>query len=197
MVLNFMTQRRFVLLDRDGTVIEELGHLSDPEGVRLLPGAAEALRELKGLGLGLALMTNQSAVGRGMIDAAGLDLIHRRMVRLLENEGVILDGIYVCPHTPEDGCECRKPKLGLLREAEQELGLEPAQSFMIGDKALDVEFGKAAGAITFLVRTGYGAEVEERGQAAPDYVVDDLVGAARIIGGIIGYHAIGRNARQP
>ncbi len=197
MVLNFMTQRRFVLLDRDGTVIEELGHLSDPEGVRLLPGAAVALRELKGLGLGLALMTNQSAVGRGMIDAAGFDLIHRRLVRLLENEGVILDGIYVCPHTPEDGCECRKPKLGLLREAEQELGLEPAQSFMIGDKALDVEFGKAAGAITFLVRTGYGAEVEERGQAAPDYVVDDLVGAARIIGGIIGYHAIGRNARQP
>ena len=192
-----MIKRRFVLLDRDGTLIEERGYLSDPEGVELIPGAAEALRALREAGCGLLLMTNQAGVGRGYFGEADLRAVHQRMSELLQNEGVALDGIYVCTHHPDEGCSCRKPALGLMEQASSEFGFDPRQSFVIGDKAIDVEFGKNAGAATVLVRTGYGAEVEERGEAAPDYVVDDLAGAARIIGGIIDYHAIGRNARQP
>ena len=174
-------RRRFVIMDRDGTVIQERHYLSRPEDVELIPGAAEALKRLSSLGLGLIIVTNQSAVARGLFDLQRLAFIHRRLEKLLENEGVRLDGIYVCTHKPEDGCKCRKPELGLMEHAAGELGFEPGSSFMIGDKALDVEFGRRAGATTILVRTGYGAEVEQAKSAAPDYVTDNLLGAAGII----------------
>ena len=104
--------RRFVLLDRDGTIIIEREYLSDPQQVELVPGASEALRRLRQIGLGLAVITNQSGVGRGYCDAGRVALVHGRMCALLAAEGAYLDGIYVCPHTPEDGCSCRKPNPG-------------------------------------------------------------------------------------
>lgn len=171
----------FVLLDRDGTLIEERGYLSDPEGVILIPGAAAALRSLREIGCGLALMTNQAGVGRGLFDLQTLNQIHARMVSLLETEGVALDGIYVCTHHPDEGCPCRKPRLGLMEQAVREFGFDPRASFVIGDKAIDIEFGKNAGAATILVRTGYGREVEAAGTTAADYVVDDLAAAAVVI----------------
>jgi D-glycero-D-manno-heptose 1,7-bisphosphate phosphatase len=176
-----MTRQRFVVLDRDGTIIVERHYLSDPEQVELIPGAASGLRKMSEMGLGLAVITNQSVIGRGIIDRARLDLIHQRMRELLAAEDVRLNGIYFCPHRPEDGCLCRKPQPGLLQSAAQELGFDPQFSFVIGDQSSDIELGQRVGATTFLVRTGYGSQVAAEGLVAPDYVVDDLQDAVQII----------------
>ena len=168
---------RAALLDRDGTVIADRGYLADPAGVDILPGAAEGLARMRDSGLGLAILTNQSGVGRGYFDEAQLRAVHVRMEELLEAQGVSLDGIYYCPCHPDLGCDCRKPRPGLVHAASAELGFDPARSFVIGDKGSDVGLGQAVSARTFLVRSGAatgGAEIQER----PDYVVEDLVDAA-------------------
>jgi histidinol-phosphate phosphatase family protein len=170
--------RRFVLLDRDGTVIVEKNYLSDPAEVVLESGAGEALRRLAARGLGLVLLTNQSGINRGLFDTERLHAVHVALVRKLAAEGVRLDGIYVCPHRPDEGCECRKPKTALVDRAAAELGFDPASAFVVGDKASDVDVGKNAGATTILVRTGYGRVVETSGETHPDYVADDLSAAA-------------------
>jgi D-glycero-D-manno-heptose 1,7-bisphosphate phosphatase len=181
-----MTRRRCVLLDRDGTIVVDRGYLRDPDELELLPGAAGALRRLSEIGLALAVVTNQSAVGRGLLNEERLGEIHARLEELLGAEGVSLDGIYACPHTPEDDCECRKPGTALLARAARELDFEPAESFVIGDKECDIELGRRAGATTLLVRTGYGSEVADNGSASPDYVTKDLAEAALIIEGLVG-----------
>ncbi len=181
-----MKRRRFVLLDRDGTIIVERHHLSDPEQVELLPGAASGLRRLRQLGLGLVVITNQSAVGRGLIDAAQLDRIHQRMFELLKVEQVTLDGLYSCPHLPEAGCRCRKPETALIEIASLELGFEARESFVIGDQASDIEMGKKAGAKTFLVLTGYGEKTRDQRTMTPDFVAADLGTASEMIGQLLG-----------
>jgi D-glycero-D-manno-heptose 1,7-bisphosphate phosphatase len=177
--------RRYVLLDRDGTIIVERNYLSDPDQVELIPGAAEGLRTLSRMGLGLLIVTNQSGIGRGYFDAARLAEVHERMCGLFADRGVALDGIYVCPHAPEDGCACRKPRAGLITRAAAEHGFEPAEAFVVGDKASDIALGRQVGACTFLVRTGYGAQHETAERTRPDYVVDDLFEATRIIGRLV------------
>ena len=176
-----MTRRRFVALDRDGTIIVERQYLSAPEQVELLPGAGAGLRAMRNLGLGLVIVTNQSAIGRGYFDMARLAEIHDRLRELLAGEGVTIDGIYVCPHTPADGCRCRKPLPTLLEQAARELGAEAGDAFVIGDKPCDIEMGQAAGATTLLVRTGYGAAHEAGGVVIPDYYADDLLQAAAVV----------------
>jgi len=173
------TQRRFVVLDRDGTIIEERDYLSDPREVKLLPGVGAALRDLKKIGFGLVVITNQSGVGRGLFNHTQLTRVHERLQELLDQEGVHLDGLYVCPHKPDDGCNCRKPKIGLLQKAAEDLDFRVEDSIVIGDKASDIEMGRAAGALTFLVRTGYGSQFEN--EVAADYVVDDLAAGAEIL----------------
>jgi D-glycero-D-manno-heptose 1,7-bisphosphate phosphatase len=170
-----------VVLDRDGTINVECQYLSDPDQVELLPGVTDGLRQLHEMGLGLVVITNQSAIGRGFFDEARLGLIHQRLRELLEAEGVYLDGIYFCPHMPEDDCPCRKPRPGLLKLAAQELNLDPQACFVIGDKVCDIELGHRVGATTFLVRTGYGAQVAAKNAVMPDYVVDDVRDAAQVI----------------
>jgi D,D-heptose 1,7-bisphosphate phosphatase len=172
-------RRRFVVLDRDGTIIEERNYLSEPADVKLLPGAGAALRELRRLGFGLLIITNQSAIGRGHFDEARLDQIHERLRELLSADDVEWDGLYYCPHTPEADCSCRKPRPGLLSQAAEKLCFDLTESIVIGDKESDVEMGRRVGATTFLVRTGYGAEFENR--TAADHVVDDLTGAVNRI----------------
>jgi D-glycero-D-manno-heptose 1,7-bisphosphate phosphatase len=189
-------KRRFAVLDRDGTIIVEREYLSSPDQVELLPGATAGMRKMREMGLGLVIVTNQSAVGRGYFDLARLDEIHDRMKELLAAEGVAVDGIYVCPHTPADGCHCRKPRPGLLLRAAQELGFDIRDCFVIGDKPCDIELGQAVGATTLLVRTGYGAEHEAAGTVAPDFVVDNLEGAAEVIGRPVGTGCIVDVARE-
>lgn len=169
------------MLDRDGTIIVERNYLSDASQVELIEGVAAALRELRLMGLGLVVITNQSAIGRGLFDRARLDLIHQRLNELLEAERVHLDGIYSCPHTPEDDCSCRKPRPGLIELAAKDLDFDPQGSFVVGDKLCDIEMGQRVGATTLLVRTGYGAQLSSTGAVSSDYIIDALGDVVPII----------------
>lgn len=174
---------RFVLLDRDGTLNEEISpdYVLHPDQLRLIPGVAPALRELRALGLGIVVVTNQSPVGRGWLMLEQLDEIHRRLSELLAAEGASLDGVYACPHRPDDGCDCRKPGTGLATRAATEHGFDPTGSFVVGDHRSDVEMGRRIGARTLLVRTGHGTEELVDAEPFADHVVADLAEAAAII----------------
>ena len=172
--------RPFVLLDRDGTVIAQKHHLSSIEDLELLPGAGQGIRRLNAARIGVVVVTNQSVIGRGLLTPEGLATIHDEMLRRLEREDARVDAIYVCPHIPEDACACRKPLPFLAQRAASELGFELTEAFVIGDQPGDIELGRACGATTFLVRTGYGNEWETRGLRA-DFVADDLAAAAERI----------------
>ncbi|WP_285905536.1 D-glycero-alpha-D-manno-heptose-1,7-bisphosphate 7-phosphatase [Pseudodesulfovibrio pelocollis] len=173
-----------ILLDRDGTIIADKHYLSDPAGVELLSGAVQGLRRMRGLGRRLAVLTNQSGVGRGYYDEASVRACNARMAELLSAHGVELDGIFYCPHAPEDACGCRKPAPGLMEQAVAALGFDPRRAVVVGDKDVDMLLGRAVGATTILVRTGKGADHEARCRHSADHVVDDLAGAADIIAGL-------------
>jgi D-glycero-D-manno-heptose 1,7-bisphosphate phosphatase len=173
--------RRIVLLDRDGTIVVERNHLTDPEGLELLPNAAAGIRKLNELDLPVAVVTNQAAVGRGLLTRERLKTIHARLLLVLAREGARLDGIFFCPHVPEDNCQCRKPATGMLEQAARELDGDLARSFLVGDKASDIAAGRAAGCRTLLVKTGYGAAQTFPAGEEPDAVVDDLLAASAAI----------------
>jgi D-glycero-D-manno-heptose 1,7-bisphosphate phosphatase len=174
--------RRWVLLDRDGTVLVYREHLRDPELVELVPGAAVALCALRGMGLGLAVLTNQSVIGRGWLDEEGLARIHERMLARLEAQGAYLDAVVVCPHRPDEGCRCRKPETGLVARLARDFPICPSASFVVGDDAKDVDLGHRIGATSILVRTGLGRITEAEAKQTPDAVADDLRDASQIIG---------------
>lgn len=181
--------RRFALVDRDGTINEEVDHLDDPDDLVLIPGSAAALKRLRALGLGIVVLTNQAQIGRGLLTEARLAEIHERLLVLLAAEGAEVDAILHCPHAPEDGCACRKPGSGMAREAAERFGFEPATAFVVGDHAGDVAMGQAIGAATFLVLTGHGPEEVDRAGEDADHVVADLAAATDIIAGLIGREA--------
>ncbi|HVV45200.1 MAG TPA: HAD-IIIA family hydrolase [Bryobacteraceae bacterium] len=172
---------RFAILDRDGTVIVEKNYLADPAGVELIQNAAEGLRRLEELGWGRLIVTNQSGVNRGYFTRRTVDAIHERMLDLLAREGAAIDGIYVCPHTPEERCDCRKPESGLVLQAAADWGFDPARCVFIGDKACDVDLGRRLGGTTILVRTGYGEEELRKNSTRADFVVSDLKEAAEVV----------------
>lgn len=174
-------QKRFVLLDRDGTMIIEKNYLSNPDHLVLLPGVVKALKEFKKMSLGLIVITNQSGVGRGYFDLKTLEKIHQRLNRLLASNDIFLDDIYFCPHIPEDNCLCRKPNAELVEKAMKKYDFDPKLSFVVGDNRTDIELGKKIGATTILVRTGHGAKVEKANLIKPDYIVDDLRKASNIV----------------
>lgn len=174
-------RRQFALLDRDGTINEEVGHLADPSDLRLIPGAADAIKRLRGLGLGVVVVTNQANVGRGLLALEDLERIHARLREMLADQGAGLDAILHCAHTPEDGCRCRKPAPGMALDAAARFGFDPADGFVVGDHAGDVGMGRAVGATTFLVLTGHGAEEQATAGDDADHVVADLAAAADII----------------
>lgn len=169
--------RRFVLLDRDGTLNVERDYLSDPAQLDLIAGVGPALARLRALGFGLVVLTNQSGVARGYFDLDTVARVHERLAAMLAAEGVALDGLYFCPHGPEDGCACRKPRPGMVERAAADLGFDPGQSFMIGDSPVDIALGRAVGAIPLLVRTGWGRRTEAEGKCDPAAILDDLPAA--------------------
>jgi D-glycero-D-manno-heptose 1,7-bisphosphate phosphatase len=172
-----------VFLDRDGTLVVERGYLSDPAELELLPGAAAALHDLKAAGLPLIVISNQSGVGRGLFPLSRVYEVMARLRVEARAAGIEVDGIYFCPHRPEDGCACRKPGTLLLERAAEDHLLSLRGSFMVGDKLLDVETVQCAGGRGVLVRSGYGREEERSlgGAVAshePDHVCDGLEGAS-------------------
>jgi D-glycero-D-manno-heptose 1,7-bisphosphate phosphatase len=176
-----------VFLDRDGTLIEEVGYLDRPERVQLYPWAVDAIRAINRAAIPIVLITNQSGVARGFFTEAVVDEVHRHIARLLEAGGARIDAYYYCPHHRDGSvaryavaCECRKPGRGLVDRAVRELRIEPAHSFTIGDRWLDVELARNIGGRGVLVRTGYGADEERRAPVglAADAVVNNLVEAA-------------------
>ncbi|HXS17596.1 MAG TPA: HAD-IIIA family hydrolase [Polyangiaceae bacterium] len=152
-----------MFLDRDGTVIEHVHHLSRVDDVQLITGAAAAIKALRAAGYLCVIVTNQSVVGRGLLDVPGLELIHQRMLDLLSKMGAELDGIYYCTVAPQVSDQAvvehvdRKPGPGMLRKAAADLGIEMAQSWMMGDSLSDLLAGQNAGCKeSLLVLTGYG-----------------------------------------
>ncbi len=176
-----MPKTGYVLLDRDGTINVERHYLSDPDELELLPNAAEGIRRMQSLGLGIAVVTNQSGVGRGYFDEERLAEIHARLIELLAAEGVAVDAIYACCDHPDHAGRRRKPNPGMIEDAVADFGFDPALAFVAGDKACDVDLGKGVGATSFLVRTGYGRETEAKRLCEPHHVVDDLVGMAEVV----------------
>ncbi len=174
--------RRFVLLDRDGTINAEVDYVLDPAELHLLPGALEGMRQLRDLELGIVVVTNQSPIGRGWVSWERMDEIHDRLRGLLQEGGVELDGIEVCPHEPDARCDCRKPEPGMALRAAAKHGIVLGQAFVVGDHAVDVQMGRRVGATTILVRTGHGEEelADGAGEWA-DHVVADLREAAGVI----------------
>jgi len=164
-----------VFLDRDGVINRDR-----PEFVKswaefeFLPGVIEALARLTEAGARIIVFSNQSCVGRGICSIETVNRINQSMSDELAKAGAHLSGVYICPHAPEDGCDCRKPKPGLLLQAAAELELDLEGAVIIGDDLRDLQAGRAAGLKAILVRTGKGAAVEADPAARPDLVADDL-----------------------
>jgi D-glycero-D-manno-heptose 1,7-bisphosphate phosphatase len=169
---------KVVILDRDGTIVIDRGYLSDPARLEFEPGAAEGMKWLYSRGYRLVVITNQSGVGRGFFTIERLEAMNERLYVMVEEAGAKLEGIYFCPHAPNDGCACRKPALGLMTRAASELGFDPASTIMIGDKESDMEFGRRAGATTILIAADASAA---HVRTQPDIIAPNLMEAAKAV----------------
>jgi heptosyltransferase-2 len=174
-----------VYLDRDGTLNFDPGYLNRPDQLQLLPGVGQAVARLNRAGFKAVVLSNQSGVARGLITKEQLDAVHLRLRELLAEDGARLDGIFICPHHPEEACACRKPAPGLVARAQQELGLAPDRAIVIGDKASDVELARNIGATAVFVSSGHHPEKEQARMAecglAPDFMARGLAEAVKWI----------------
>ncbi|HEV8593701.1 MAG TPA: HAD family hydrolase [Pyrinomonadaceae bacterium] len=172
------SNNKAVFVDRDGTLIEEVNFLSDVKDLRLFPYTVEAVRLLKDHGFRVVVVTNQSGIGRGIYDEAAMHSIHAAIQEELTNA---IDAFYFCPHLPHSGCRCRKPGLKMIEDACQDLDIDLTDSWMVGDKRLDVETGYNAGIKTSLVLTGYGKTHVDMLERFPDIIAANLLDAAKRI----------------
>ena len=168
--------RPAVFVDRDGTLMEEVHYCNDPAKVRIIPGAGDAIRELRSAGYVIVLVTNQSGIGRGIITWDQYESVHLRLLELLGENTI--DRAYMCADASSQPSTRRKPAPGMLLEAAADLSLDLGNSWIIGDKALDIECGINAGVPGVLVMTGYGHSV---GECGAKFVAEDIVDAARWI----------------
>lgn len=178
--------RAAVFLDRDGTLMEECGYLDRLESMKVFPWTPDAIRLLNRAGLATVVITNQSAIGRGIIYEPFLREVHGALDRYLARGNARIDGYYFCPHHPEakiaqfrQACRCRKPAPGMIEQACREMRIDPRRSVMVGDRWRDVECGQAAGTRTVLVRTGHGGDEENRPPADvnADAILNNLMEA--------------------
>ncbi len=172
---------KLVILDRDGVINHDSDrYIKSPEEWTPLPGSLAAIALLNQHGFRTAVATNQSGLARGLFDMHALNAMHAKMHTALAGVGGRFDAVFFCPHLPEDGCECRKPKPGLFIQAAERFGLPPTEVTMIGDSHRDLEGGAAAGCATILVKTGKGEATFARGDLPPGTLVfDDLAAAAQ------------------
>ena len=170
--------RPAIFLDRDGTIIEDKDYLASVDNLEIFSFSERALQLFRDAGFLIIILTNQSGIGRGYFDEATMHSIHDALDRSLSG---LIDGFYFCPHSPEDGCDCRKPSTGLIRNAASDHEIDLANSWMIGDKKSDIETGFRAGISTALVMTGYGESELSKLERMPDIVAQDLLDAANQI----------------
>jgi D-glycero-D-manno-heptose 1,7-bisphosphate phosphatase len=183
--------KRAVFFDRDGTINEEVGYIKDLTDLKLIKGAADSINKLRDAGFLVILITNQSGPARGYYSEEWVKSLNNRVQELLIQEGTKLDEMYYCPHLPDGTvpeytkvCDCRKPEIGLFLQARAKYDIDLNNSFMVGDKATDVEAGHNAGCKSILLKTGYGTQVLDGSyQSLPkaDYVADDIVDAVEWI----------------
>ena len=172
-----------LFVDRDGVVIEDRDYLADPDGVVLVPGAAAALARARDAGFSLVGLSNQSGVGRGYFGEPELAAVMTRCDELLAAAGVRLDAVHYCPHAPDAGCRCRKPRPGLLDDAARTVPYAAESSWMVGDKASDVALARDAGLGAVHVLTGHGAA--ERAAVAARWGADPRVLRAADLGAAV------------
>lgn len=180
---------RAVFLDRDGTVNEEVGYLTDLAKLRLIEGAGTAIRRLNEAGFKVVLVTNQSGVARGYFPETLVHEAHARLDEMLGRFGARIDAVYYCPHHPTAGtseytldCDCRKPRTGLIDRAARDLSIDRSRSYMVGDKWSDVELGQRAGVHAILVQSGFAPDdpgnKRPHSLADPDFFAHTIVEAA-------------------
>jgi histidinol-phosphate phosphatase family protein len=174
-------------LDRDGTIIQQVELMHELRQLRLLPGAAEAIRILNQNRVRVIIVTNQPVVARGICTEAEVELIHEELQRRLLKKGARIDAIYYCPHHPNATlqqyrakCSCRKPEAGMILRASREQNVDLSRSVMIGDSTQDIMAGSRAGTRTILVRTGHGGRDPWQYDCVPDWTARNLLQAARV-----------------
>jgi len=170
-----------VFLDRDGTLIEEMEYLRDPHLVRLEEGVVDGLTLLMEHRHPLIVLSNQSGIGRGMFLESDAQLVNARLSDMLQAHGISITAWYLCPHTPEERCECRKPLPGMAIAASRDWHLTLSGSYVIGDKQSDLELADTVGATGILLTTGHGREFADRARREARPVFNNLRGAARYI----------------
>jgi D-glycero-D-manno-heptose 1,7-bisphosphate phosphatase len=177
-----------VFLDRDGTVNVEENYISSPDQLQLIPRAGTAIRELNKLGTRVFIITNQSGVARGYFSEAAVHDIHEALRALLKKEDAFVDDFFYCPHLPGAEverynivCDCRKPKPGMLLQAQHQYTVDLRRSFVVGDRCIDIAAGKAVGAGTVMVSTGYGAQEILNCRNQPDFFAHDLLDGVQYI----------------
>jgi len=184
---------RAVFLDRDGTIAQDVHYCRRPEDFDLLPTVPDAIKLLNDNGFMVVVITNQSGIARGYFDEETLARIHAKMKSELARHGAHIDAIYYCPHHPDDGCECRKPKTALFLRAAKELNIDFKLSYVVGDLQMDIDAGRAVGCKTALVTTGPQSPVPSPQfpnlkprplnpeLQMPGYIAENLLEAARWI----------------
>lgn len=180
-----------VFLDRDGTLIQEVGGLTSPDQLELLPGAGVAVHELNHRGIRAVMVSNQPVVAKGFCTDADVEVTHRKLQTLLGREHAFLDRLYYCPHHPEKGfageqpelkidCECRKPKPGMIFQAARDLNLDLKTSWLVGDTTVDIETARNAGLKSVLLRTGHGGR-DQKYSIQPTLTAENVLDAVQQI----------------
>ena len=176
-----------VFLDRDGTINKEVDVLRDVKQLKVLPGAAEAIKKINQLGFLAIIITNQPVIARGWLTEKEVDAIHAVLIKRLNKKGAKIDAVYYCPHHPNANlkkyrlvCSCRKPDIGMIKKAVKELKIDIKKSFLIGDSTSDILAGNRIGLKTILVKTGYAGQ-DGKYKARPDFTAKNLIEAVEII----------------
>ncbi|HDQ03827.1 MAG TPA: HAD family hydrolase [Deltaproteobacteria bacterium] len=184
-----------VFLDRDGTINEEVGYLDDLDKLKIIPASFEAIRLINDAGIKTVVITNQAGVARGLFSEEFVNEVNKNMRIALLRKGAVIDGFYYCPHHPTEGkepyrqnCDCRKPAAGMLLRAADDLNIDLARSYIIGDRYNDMEAGRSVGAKCILVKTGFGQSLlQDDGpdrpapNNQPDFIAADILEAVKWI----------------
>ena len=168
-----------VFLDRDGTIVYDPGYVHKIEDFKLLPNTIEALKNLQEYKF--FILTNQSGIGRKIFTKEDFDRFNSHLINVLKENNIIIEKTFVCPHHPEEECDCRKPNIKFIKEAEKEFNLDLKNSWVIGDHPHDIEMGKNAGCKTIYVLTGHGEKHQNDFKIKPDYISENLYEGSKII----------------